>query len=144
MSGKYIIGIDQSTQGTKVMLFDEKGAILARRDTPHRQIINEQGWVSHDGEEIYRNTVNTVGALIREEGIDTGAIAGVGISNQRETSLIWDKITGKPLDYAIVWQCSRAGDVCARVEAAGMAETVYKKTGLKLSPYFPASKLKWL
>ncbi|HIQ99865.1 MAG TPA: glycerol kinase GlpK [Candidatus Scybalocola faecavium] len=144
MSGKYIIGIDQSTQGTKVMLFDEKGRILARKDKPHRQIINEQGWVSHDGEEIYRNTVNTVKALIQEEGIDSGAIAGVGISNQRETSLIWDKSTGKPLDYAIVWQCSRAANVCARAEVAGMAELVHKKTGLKLSPYFPASKLAWL
>ncbi len=144
MSGKYIIGIDQSTQGTKVMLFDEKGGILARRDTPHRQIVNEKGWVSHDAEEIYHNTVATVTALIREEGVDTGAVAGVGISNQRETSLIWDKVTGKPLDYAVVWQCSRAGNVCARVQAAGMAEPVYEKTGLKLSPYFPASKLAWL
>ncbi|HIS45982.1 MAG TPA: glycerol kinase GlpK [Candidatus Scybalocola faecigallinarum] len=144
MSGKYIIGIDQSTQGTKGMLFDEKGAIAARKDIPHRQIVDGNGWVSHDAMEIYHNTIAVVKALLEENDIDKNAIIGVGISNQRETSLIWDKTTGKPLDYAIVWQCSRAVDICAKAEAAGMADPVYKKTGLKLSPYFPASKFAWL
>lgn len=146
MSEKYIISIDQSTQGTKAMAFDSRGRLLGRKDIPHRQIINEQGWVSHDAEEIYKNTVQAVQTLICELKLDTKAIAGVGISNQRETSLIWNKTTKKPLAPAVVWQCSRASGVCQKVEEEhpGIADKVFTKTGLKLSPYFPASKLAWL
>lgn len=146
---KYIIGIDQSTQGTKALLFDEKGQLLFREDLPHRQIVNEEGWVSHDPEEIYQNTIRVVKQLLvnTQEGglkIDASEIAGVGISNQRETALVWDKKTGKPLADAIVWQCSRSQDICEEIKSAGKDELVQQKTGLKLSPYFPASKLAWL
>ena len=146
MSEKYIISIDQSTQGTKAMAFDSFGTLVGRRDIPHRQIINDQGWVSHDGEEIYKNTINAVKALVEAAGLNPMDIAGVGISNQRETSLIWNKTSQKPLGNAVVWQCSRAAGVCQRVEASkpGIGEMVFSKTGLKLSPYFPAAKLAWL
>ena len=144
MAEKYIIAVDQSTQGTKAMLLDGSGRIVGRADIPHEQIVNGKGWVSHDPEEIYANTVKVVCGLLDSLNADKSQIAGLGISNQRETSLIWDKATGKPLANAVVWQCSRAADVCAAIEATGIADTVFKKTGLRLSPYFPASKFLWL
>lgn len=144
MSEKYIISIDQSTQGTKALLFDESGSLIKRTDQSHEQIINEKGWVSHDPSEIYRNTIEVVKHLIEEAGIAKEKIAGVGISNQRETSLAWDKNTGEPLGQAIVWQCSRAADICERVEKQGQAENIRRKTGMNLSPYFPASKIAWI
>ncbi len=144
MSEKYIISIDQSTQGTKALLFDESGSLIKRTDQSHEQIINEKGWVSHDPSEIYRNTIEVVKHLIEEAGIAKEKIAGVGISNQRETSLAWDKNTGEPLGQAIVWQCSRAADICEQVEKQGQAENIRRKTGMNLSPYFPASKIAWI
>lgn len=142
MAEKYIISIDQSTQGTKALLFDETGDLIKRTDKSHEQIINEKGWVSHNPDEIYANVLETVASLV--DGIDAGRVAGVGISNQRETSLAWDRLTGEPLAHAIVWQCARAVDICERVEKMGEAEKIRKRTGMNLSPYFPASKIAWL
>lgn len=144
MKEQYLIGIDQSTQGTKALLFDETGKLIKRADKPHRQIINEKGWVSHDPEEIYQNTLQVVKELVEASGVKPEAIVGVGISNQRETSLAWDRNTGKPFGEAIVWQCSRAVDICERVEQMGAAEQIRTRTGLQLSPYFPASKIAWI
>ena len=142
--GTYIIGVDQSTQGTKDLLFDGQGTLVLRTDLPHEQIIEGDGWVSHDGEEIYRNTLQSIRNLIAESGIDKSAVAGIGISNQRETSLLWDKITGKPLAHAVVWQCARAAAICEREEIQTHSKEVFQKTGMKLSPYFPAAKIAWL
>lgn len=139
---EYIISIDQSTQGTKALLFDKTGQIVHRTDRAHRQIINEKGWVSHDPEEIYQNVLEVVEELLH--GIDKTCVVGVGISNQRETSLAWNKITGKPYGNAVVWQCARASKICEREPVKLMAETVRQKTGMNLSPYFPAAKLAWL
>lgn len=144
MAESYIISIDQSTQGTKALLFNQEGVLLQRNDLPHRQIVNEKGWVSHDPEEIYQNTVQVVKNLVEESGISKESVKGIGISNQRETSLIWEKKTGKALENAVVWQCARAAEICRRVEQIGAAEMIRQKTGLALSPYFPASKLTWL
>ena len=144
MAESYIISIDQSTQGTKALLFDRDGMLLQRKDLPHKQIINEKGWVSHDPEEIYQNTVQVVKNLVEESVISKESVKGIGISNQRETSLIWEKKTGKALANAVVWQCARAAEICRRVEQIGAAEMIRQKTGLALSPYFPASKLTWL
>lgn len=139
---EYIISIDQSTQGTKALLFDKTGQIVHRTDRAHRQIINEKGWVSHDPEEIYQNVLEVVEELLH--GIDKTCVVGVGISNQRETSLAWNKITGKPYGNAVVWQCARASKICEREPVKLMAEMVRQKTGMNLSPYFPAAKLAWL
>ncbi len=144
MAEKYIISIDQSTQGTKALLFDESGSLIKRTDKPHEQIINEKGWVSHNPAEIYGNTVEVVKRLVEESGIDKEEVVGIGISNQRETSLAWDKVTGEPLGHAIVWQCARAVDICERVEKMGEAENIRRRTGINLSPYFPASKIAWI
>lgn len=144
MEKRYIIGIDQSTQGTKALLFDGEGHLLRRTDLPHRQIVNEKGWVSHDLNEIYRNTVQTVKTLVAESGVAPETIAGIGISNQRETTAIWDKATGKPLEEAIVWQCGRASGIAQEIAEQGHAEEIREATGLQLSAYFPAAKMAWL
>lgn len=144
MTEQYIISIDQSTQGTKALLFDQDGNLIRRTDKSHEQIINEKGWVSHDPLEIYHNVIEVVTALVEKAGIDKKKVAGIGISNQRETSLAWDKITGEPVGRAIVWQCARAAEICERVERMGEAENIRRRTGMNLSPYFPASKIAWI
>ncbi|MBQ8110155.1 MAG: glycerol kinase GlpK [Clostridia bacterium] len=141
---KYILSIDQSTQGTKALLFDAGGALLSRADRPHRQIVNDLGWVEHDPEEIYDNTLAVARAVVEKAGVDRAEIAALGISNQRETSVCWERATGKSVCNAIVWQCARAAAICEALEAQNWAEPVRQKTGLRLSPYFPAAKLKWI
>lgn len=141
---KYVLSVDQSTQGTKALIFDEAGKMLARADLPHRQIVNELGWVSHDPEEIYQNTLKVVRMAAEKAGINPAEIACMGISNQRETTVAWDKNTGKPICDAIVWQCARAVDVCAEVEKTGIGELVRDHTGIPISPYFPAAKMAWI
>lgn len=142
MDKNYILSVDQSTQGTKALLFDGEGRLLMRKDKAHRQIISEEGRVSHDPEEIYRNTVEVLRQVILDSGIDGDRIAALGISNQRETSVAWDRRTGKPAGHAIVWQCSRAASICRQME--GDREFVKRVTGMELSPYFPAAKFAWI
>ncbi len=144
MSEQYIISIDQSTQGTKALLFDSAGSLIWRVDQAHRQIIDEKGWVSHDPMEIYQNIIAVTARLLEETQIDRDKVAGVGISNQRETSLAWNRITGEPVGLAVVWQCARAADLCDQVAAAGHGEKIRRKTGMNMSPYFPASKIAWI
>lgn len=144
MGKKYIISIDQSTQGTKALLFDDKGTLLKRTDYLHKQIVTQEGWVSHDLTEIYHNTIAAVKTLVNESNIDKTSIVGVGISNQRETSAAWNKKTGEPIANAVVWQCARAKDICKRLEIEKRDETISQKTGLRLSPYFPAGKFAWI
>lgn len=144
MEHTYIISVDQSTQGTKALLFDSTGKLQKRTDVPHRQIISENGWVSHDPEEIYRNTIRVVKDLIEESGIDRSKVRGIGISNQRETTLVWNRQTGEPITDAIVWQCARAAEICERDGITAKAQMIKERTGLKLSPYFPAAKMAWI
>lgn len=144
MGKEYIISIDQSTQGTKALLFNKEGKLCIRTDLPHRQIVNEQGWVSHDGEEIYQNTIQVIKNVLELAKVSPDDVSGIGISNQRETAIMWDRETGKPVDHAIVWQCARAAKICERKEIEDMTEQVRLKTGLKLSPYFTAAKICWL
>ncbi len=144
MNTPYILGIDQSTQGTKAIIFDDSGTILARCDLPHKQIVNEWGWVSHDQDEIYRNVISASKNVIEKAGIDKNKICCMSISNQRETTAVWDKKTGRPLNHAVVWQCNRAKDICLEIEKAGFGDTIAAKSGLQLSPYYPAGKMAWL
>lgn len=143
---EYIVGIDQSTQGTKAILLNQKGQILRRADKSHKQLIDKNGWIEHDPEEIYKNTVAVVGQLLRESGIHSTEIKAVGISNQRETALVWNKKTGKPLYHAIVWQCARGEGICRQIEEenSNAVKIIKEKTGLPLSPYFSAAKLAWI
>ena len=156
MKRQYVLAIDQSTQGTKAILFDKNGELVCRTDLLHKQLINEKGWVSHDLNEIYQNTIKVVRNLVEKAGIRKEDIVCLGISNQRETSAAWDRETGQALAPAIVWQCSRAEEVCERIKNniviepsreqgknGGVAEIIRQKTGMHLSPYFPAAKYTW-
>lgn len=142
MSEMYVLSVDQSTQGTKAMLFDARGKLKARADCPHRQIVDGNGWVEHDPEEILENTLQVCREVVKKGAIDKAQIAAMGISNQRETVAVWDRVTGKPLHNAIVWQCARAKELCRKLSANG--DMVKRKTGLPLSPYFSAAKLAWM
>lgn len=136
-----ILGIDQSTQGTKLLLFDEQGDIMCRVDKSHRQLVNEQGWVSHDLDEIYGNVILGLEELLERTGLSGREICAVGISNQRETTAAWTT-DGTAVCPAVVWQCGRAAGIAKGHKS--QAEQIYEKTGLKLSPYFPAAKMEWL
>ncbi|ROR30692.1 glycerol kinase [Mobilisporobacter senegalensis] len=144
MSDKYILGIDQSTSGTKALLFDEDGGLIARSDLPHDQLISEQGWVEHNPIQIYENTLDVVREVVKQAGIDKNNIVGVGISNQRETAMVWERHTGNPVYNAIVWQCARGEAICNEIERAGHKDIIKSRTGLHLSPYFSGAKLSWI
>lgn len=145
MSTFYIMGIDQSTQGTKAVLFDERGKIAGRCDISHKQIISRESWVSHDPEEIYHNVIAVCRQVVEKTGIDRRKIACLGIDNQRETTVCWNRKTCRPLGDAIVWQCNRAKELCSRIGTdPAVSEKIYNKTGLKLSPYYPAAKMAWM
>lgn len=141
----YVIGIDQSTQGTKAILFDQKGKICYRADRPHRQIVNDRGWVSHDMEEIYQKLLDEIQEILKKTGIDPKNIAAVGISNQRETTIAWGD-DGKPLAKAVVWQCGRAKEITERIKQndPSVEERIRRITGIPLSPFFPAAKMRWM
>jgi glycerol kinase len=140
----HILSIDQSTSSTKAMLFDRFGDLAGRFDLPHRQIINDKGWVEHDPEEIWANLVGAVKNVLDKTGIRGDSIIGVGLSNQRETAIVWDKNNGKPLYNAIVWQCGRGREICGRIDIQGKAGLVKHSTGINLSPYFSAAKIAWV
>lgn len=139
---KYILAIDQSTSGTKALLFDESAQLIGRSDLPHTQKISENGWVAHDPMEIWENTKGVVKAVVEKTGIDRGEIAGIGISNQRETALVWDRESGLPVYDAIVWQCARGAKICEGL--LEYADMIREHTGLRLSPYFSAAKIAWV
>jgi glycerol kinase len=141
---EYVLAVDQSTQGTKGLLFNKKGQLVSRYDVPHRQIIVNSNWVEHSPEEIYKNTLTAVQLVVEKAGIDKNDIACAGISNQRETAMVWDRTTGKPPYNAIVWQCSRAEKICEEIIANGYSSLIKDRTGLPLSPYFSAAKIKWI
>ncbi len=144
MQSRYVIGLDQSTQGTKAILADREGEIVAKSFLPHAQIVSPEGWVSHDGEEIFRNCVHVIRQLIEDAAINKAAVAAIGISNQRETTVAWDRESGKPVEHAIVWQCARAKEITDAIPDEAFRRSVREKTGIPLSPYFPAAKAAWI
>ena len=146
MTNSYILAIDQGTSSTKTLLFDEAGRVVARASEPLTTNYFGDGYVEQDPEEIFRNVLMSVGKCIgtfAAQGGNLRAISACGISNQRETFVVWDE-TGTPLHNAIVWQCKRSIGVCERLKAEGLAETIQSKTGLFIDPYFSGSKLIWL
>lgn len=144
MEKRYVLSVDQSTQGTKALLFDVNGHLLHRSDLPHKQIIDSNGWVSHDPEEIYQNLLHGVQKVVEVSGIDKSSIVCLGISNQRETAAAWERTSGRPICNAVVWQCARSNAICERIATADSPELIQNRTGIPLSPYFPASKFTWI
>ena len=141
---KYILAIDQSTSATKVMLFNRQAELMHRVGLPHKQYYPQPGFVEHDAEEIWKNTLTALEQVVLEAKIKITEIAGIAITNQRETAMIWDKATGKPFANAVVWQCQRGADFCNILKEQGYGKAIMEKTGLIIDPYFSASKLRWL
>ncbi len=139
-----ILGIDQSTSATKAVLFDQNGRIIDKAVREHRQIYPQSGWVEHDAEEIWQNVLAVVTELAARHESAFGDLVGLSITNQRETFVVFDRESGRPLHNAIVWQCRRGDAICQELAAAGREPLVQARTGLKLDTYFPASKIAWL
>jgi glycerol kinase len=139
-----ILAVDQSTSATKAMLFSIDGRLLDKESLSHRQIYPQPGWVEHDAEEIYQNTVQAIGNLAQRNAARLSETVGLSITNQRETFVVFERGTGKPLYNAIVWQCTRGEGLCRELAAAGHGPRVQELTGLVIDTYFPASKLAWL
>ncbi|MDP4207970.1 MAG: glycerol kinase GlpK [Bacteroidota bacterium] len=140
----YTLALDQSTSATKAMLFDENATLIARISVDHKQYYPQPGWVEHDPEEILRNTYKSVELLLAKSPIAPADITSVAITNQRETVVVWDKRTGKPVYNAVVWQCNRGTKICEDLKAQGYESLVTEKTGLIINPYFSASGVKWI
>jgi glycerol kinase len=140
----YTLAIDQSTSATKAMLFDDKAALVARISVDHNQYYPQPGWVEHDPVEIIENTYKAIEELIAKSAVNKNDIVSLAITNQRETVVVWDKRTGKPVYNAIVWQCNRGTKICEKLIAEGKEPMVTEKTGLIINPYFSASGVKWI
>ncbi len=140
----YILAIDQGTTSSRAILFDAAMQVVSVAQQEFRQIYPASGWVEHDPEEIWDTTLSTCRAAMEQAGVTARDIAGIGITNQRETTVIWDRVTGKPVHNAIVWQDRRTADLCARLRADGHGEMITARTGLLLDPYFSATKVAWI
>ncbi len=143
MSG-FILAIDQGTTSTRAIVFDGDGQIRGLGQQEFRQHFPRSGWVEHDGEDIWRSVVETIRFALSNAKLSASDIAGIGITNQRETTLIWERDTGRLIHHAIVWQDRRTADFCDRLKADGVEPMVTEKTGLLLDPYFSATKIAWL
>jgi len=139
----FIGALDQGTSSTRFMIFNEEGAVLGQHQLEHKQILPRPGWVEHDAWEIWERTVEVISESLRKSGISGKDLAGIGITNQRETTVIWDKQTGKPLHNAIVWQDARTQEFLDNFSDSEKA-LIVRKTGLAIAPYFSGSKLNWL
>ncbi|MEC8641386.1 MAG: FGGY family carbohydrate kinase, partial [Pseudomonadota bacterium] len=139
-----IIAIDQGTTSSRAILFDETGTILAQQSAEFPQIFPEDGWVEHDPEAIWQTTITVTRAMVEEARSSGSLPIAIGITNQRETAVIWDRSTGKAIHNAIVWQDRRTADICTAMKNAGHEELVTAKTGLLLDPYFTSTKLAWI
>ncbi|MGH1560751.1 FGGY family carbohydrate kinase [Caulobacter segnis] len=141
---RYILAIDQGTTSTRSIVFDDQGAIVGVDQREFAQSYPELGWVEHDPETIWRDVVDTARAALSRAGVAADAVAAIGIANQRETVVVWDRRTGQPIHPAIVWQDRRTTDRCEALRRAGHEALVQTRTGLRLDPYFSASKLAWI
>ena len=141
---QYIMSLDQGTTSSRCILFDKSGNICASVQKEFRQIFPQPGWVEHDAEEIWATTLEVSRAAMDKLGVSAADIAAIGITNQRETTVIWDKETGRPIANAIVWQCRRTSDIIDKLVATGWSDDIKAKTGLVPDAYFSGSKIKWL
>ena len=137
-----IISIDQGTTSTRSVLYDKDGNFICSAQQEFNQFFPKDGWVEHNPEDIWQSVLSTLQKLVKESGITSSEIASIGITNQRETTLMWNKKTGKPIHNAIVWQDRRTSEFCH--ELGSYENIIHKKTGLTIDPYFSATKIHWL
>ena len=140
----YLLALDQGTSSSRSIVFDCDGNVIASAQQEFRQIFPQPGWVEHDPNDIWSSQLATAREAIAEAGIKADAITAIGITNQRETTVLWNRRTGEPIYHAIVWQDRRTEPICARLRAAGLEETVRQRTGLVIDAYFSGTKIAWL
>ena len=141
---RVVAAIDQGTTSTRCLLFDHDGQMVSLTQREHRQYFPRPGWAEHDAEEIWRIVSRIVPAAVRDAGLEPGDVAAIGIANQRETTVVWDRATGRPVGRAITWQDTRTDEVLARLDGTGAAALVRERTGLPLASYFAGPRLAWL
>lgn len=144
MGKKYIISVDQGTTSSRAIIYNYQGEVVSTAQREFTQIYPQSGWVEHDAEEIWQSVVRVIEESLERGDIEPKELAGLGITNQRETTLVWDKKTGEPIHNAIVWQCRRTSTLCQRLKEEGYEDLFREKTGLLLDPYFSGTKIKWL
>ena len=141
---KYLLALDQGTTSSRCIIFDRHGRILSKVQREFAQIFPHDGWVEHDATEIWASQMGVAVEAMLTLGVSASDIAAIGITNQRETVVVWEKDTGKPICHAIVWQCRRTADECDRLKASGAEDEIRQRTGLLIDPYFSATKLRWI
>ncbi|MEE4258859.1 MAG: glycerol kinase GlpK, partial [Bacteroidales bacterium] len=144
MSQKYILSLDQGTTSSRAIIYNENGEICSVAQKEYRQIYPEPGWVEHNPMDIWSSQIGVASEVIAKFGIQPDEIAAIGITNQRETTIVWDRVTGKPVYNAIVWQDHRTAGICDELKKNGYSELVKQKTGLEIDAYFSATKIKWI
>lgn len=141
---KYIMSLDQGTTSSRAIIFDKDGNIVSKAQNEFEQIYPQAGWVEHDPFAILYSQFQSVAACVNNSGIKPSEIAGIGITNQRETTILWDRQTGKPVYNAIVWQCRRTADYCEKLKEEGLEDYIKEHTGLLIDAYFSGTKIKWI
>ena len=144
MADNYIISLDQGTTSSRTIIFNTQGDVISSSQKEFKQIFPKPGWVEHDPEEIWNSQYATLSESLKKSNLDPKLIKGIGITNQRETTIIWDKISGKPIYNAIVWQDRRTADICEELKKVGLEEYIKENTGLVIDAYFSGTKIKWL
>ena len=142
--GKYIMALDAGTTSNRCILFDKEGNICSMAQKEFTQIFPQPGWVEHDADEIFSTMLEVARQAMQNIGAVPGDVSAIGITNQRETTIVWDKTTGRPIGNAIVWQCRRTAPYCDKLRQDGLTELIRNKTGLVIDPYFSGTKIRWL
>lgn len=141
---RYIMALDAGTTSNRCILFNEKGEICSVAQKEFTQYFPEPGWVEHDADEIWSTQLGVAVEAMNKIGVDSKDVAAIGITNQRETVIVWDKNTGEPVYHAIVWQCRRTAQFCDSLKDKGLTEFFRQKTGLIIDAYFSGTKIKWI
>jgi len=144
LSRSCILAIDQGTTGSTALLFDDEGQVVSTAYREVQQIYPNPGWVEQDAKELYRSSLTVAQEALQKAGITVSQVKVVGITNQRETTIVWDRHTGEPVNNAIVWQCRRTAPMCEELKQKGMSQSIREKTGLIIDAYFSATKLRWI
>ena len=141
---KYIMSLDAGTTSNRCILFNEQGDICSVAQKEFTQIFPQPGWVEHDADEIFSTQLEVARQALANIGANASDIAAIGITNQRETTIVWSKVTGRPVYNAIVWQCRRTATYCDELTSRGLVDTIRRKTGLVIDPYFSGTKIRWI
>ena len=144
MEKKYVVAFDQGTTSTRAIIFNKKGEIVSISQKELKQYYPKSGWVEHDANAIYTDQLQAFENVLKETGIDPSEIASIGITNQRETTVVWNKNTGEPIHKAIVWLDKRTTPICDDLKAKGLESYIHENTGLIIDSYFSGTKLKWI